>query len=119
MGEVFGMAYAVGGVVTAGVMLRWAAPKTLTWLTTGWPTGLAQALVRGTWGTVLAVMLVGVGIVLVCVWPATALLATQRANRVDALRQALEDEADEALFTEARVRSARRDDTSSSEGEVT
>jgi hypothetical protein len=35
---------------------------------------------------------------------------------MDALRQALEDETEEALFTEARTRSARRGDTSSSEG---
>jgi hypothetical protein len=116
LGEVFGTAYAVGGLVTAGVMMRWAVPKTLTWLTTGWPTGLAQALLRVTSGALLAAVLLGVGIALVCVWPATALFATQRANRMDALRQALEDETDEALFTEARTRAARRGDTNSSEG---
>ncbi len=116
LGEVFGTAYAVGGLVTAGVLVRWAAPETLTWLTTGWPTGLTQTLLRVTWGALLAAVLLVMGIVLVCVWPATALVATQRANRMDALRQALEDETEEALFTEARTRSARRGDTSSSEG---
>jgi hypothetical protein len=106
LGQVFGTAYAVGGVVTAGVMVRWAVPVAFTWLRAEWPSGVASVLVHATGGAARMSIALAVGAVLVALWPATALLATQRANRMDALRRAYENEAEEALFAEARERSS-------------